>query len=1094
VGLPDLTNSAVLAFRLLHQPTSISTLWPSFGLLRAAASSSKRAQLRLALGALVSEARLLFGSCFLVATGGPAHPSSSPSDLGASLHFWIRVLLSRGTEALRAVWHWSPDQCALLHAQLANVVSLTPWSPDPIDQLPFSAAALDSARPARPLSAGLLIFLHSLRVGAPWRTALDLLATPLEGLFSPDGRLFAVITAFDHRASPLTVARISDSDDPVTLSLFMSGASLVAVACSHSLLPRPAPAPTTGLVVSPRGPSFPTRFMPDYVRLRKTPQRDVMSVYRASREWHRRLGPLDSVTASIVEGRMTMSKSRLPLRPSRRQNHASWERNEAAKIALGPKFATWTWQGIVEIVPRNCPLPLFIEPLGAVPKATDPFWRLILDARLSNEYQDSWGVWYFSVWQLAALLDHCDIMFAEDLEDAYHLCIFSGCTGRPFWSLMLTVDEHGHLVQRWRLTMGCDPFNCLGFCDKAMSGFCIDGFVGRFAAAHFGQRNAGSPLNALMRCIQRALARRAPPPVRPNSRRQPAPCPFLGPASGLPAASPTGLRRGLNPEALHSVVWVDDTVFVTKTPPHAACPGLAGACPICARSARSASRSQSFWHRLAHSLGLGLSDDKRQTPSQRVTYTGIVVDTFRHTLSIPPDKRQKLSSFLEEFFSCRSSTAQQVASLRGRVQHYSICLPYVLPFVALFSSILGSEADPDYDRAVDIPPAVNEAAVFIHGVLQEFAFTGRRLWPFVASSLYAAFMAGETGDSRVAVLTWDASVHGWGLVLRWWANRAGKVIVGTLPPSADMLHQVRRETLSGVLSLEAAALEVDLSGAVVILRNDAIGALTALRKGSFASVFLQQCAMRACRLERRIGCETLHLHAPGTTLIEEGVDDLSRDAAAAAAGPVSGPRVRAAIDTLARALGWSVTIDAFASASNALVPRFFAQFAEPQAEVEDAFSANDWGCSLCPVCGHTHRETLFAFPPPSLLNRFVMKAQADGARALVVVPLSVAAPWWSKLLRASVHTNTAGYVRLRHQQDAPRDSDVASDLALFPVDFAPQQSRLRQPDSPPCAGAALFRGRPPTGSPTDSADRARIHDALSDLASHLRRPTSPAGP
>ena len=217
MGSPDLTNSAVLAFRLLQQPASILCLWPSFGLLRAAASSSKRAQLRLALGALVSEARLLFGSCFLVAAGGPAQPSSSPAALGASLHFWIRVLLSRGTDALRAVWHWSPDQCALLHAQLANVVSLTPWSPDPVDQLPFSAAALDPARPARPLSAGLLVFLHSLRVGAPWSLALDLLASPLVGLYSPDGRLFAVPTAFDHRASPLTVARISDSDVPVSL-------------------------------------------------------------------------------------------------------------------------------------------------------------------------------------------------------------------------------------------------------------------------------------------------------------------------------------------------------------------------------------------------------------------------------------------------------------------------------------------------------------------------------------------------------------------------------------------------------------------------------------------------------------------------------------------------------------------------------------------------------------------------------------------------------------------------------------------------------------------------------------------------------------
>jgi hypothetical protein len=125
--------------------------------------------------------------------------------------------------------------------------------------------------------------------------------------------------------------------------------------------------------------------------------------------------PLDAVTETIINGTLVMPKPRFPLRPSRRPNHASLEKNEAAKIALSPKFATWTWQGICEMVPRGCPLPLFIEPLGAVDKATDPFWRLILDARISNEYQDPWGVWYFSISALAALLDVCDIMFAEDL-------------------------------------------------------------------------------------------------------------------------------------------------------------------------------------------------------------------------------------------------------------------------------------------------------------------------------------------------------------------------------------------------------------------------------------------------------------------------------------------------------------------------------------------------------------------------------------------------------------------------------------------------------------------------------------------------------
>jgi hypothetical protein len=83
------------------------------------------------------------------------------------------------------------------------------------------------------------------------------------------------------------------------------------------------------------------------------------------------------------------------------------------------------------MVPRNCPLQLFIEPLGTVDKATPTWWRLILDARISNEFHDACVVWYFSVLQLAALLDVCEVMFAEDLEDAYHLSIFSGCTVDP---------------------------------------------------------------------------------------------------------------------------------------------------------------------------------------------------------------------------------------------------------------------------------------------------------------------------------------------------------------------------------------------------------------------------------------------------------------------------------------------------------------------------------------------------------------------------------------------------------------------------------------------------------------------------------------
>jgi hypothetical protein len=281
-------------------------------------------------------------------------------------------------------------------------------------------------------------FLHALRVWMPWSPTLAALAQLEMGKFSADGRIFCTPAAASPGGRPDSCVPLCDPSDSEALTFLFSRTNLIALCSSHSVLPRPAPGPSTGVRVLTSG--QPCRFLPEYIRLKKKQARDVMSIFMSAGEWHRRMGPLDAVAATVVEGRMVMPKPRMPLRHSRRPNHSSWERNEAAKIALGPKYATWTWQGVVEIVPRGCPLPLFIEPLGAADKATAPWWRLILDSRICNEYQDPWGVWYFSVSQLASLLDFCDIMFAEDLKDAYHLSIFAGCTGKPFWFCVFTID------------------------------------------------------------------------------------------------------------------------------------------------------------------------------------------------------------------------------------------------------------------------------------------------------------------------------------------------------------------------------------------------------------------------------------------------------------------------------------------------------------------------------------------------------------------------------------------------------------------------------------------------------------------------------
>jgi hypothetical protein len=91
---------------------------------------------------------------------------------------------------------------------------------------------------------------------------------------------------------------------------------------------------------------------------------------------------------------------------------------------------------------------------------------------------------------------------------------------------------------------------------------------------------------------------------------------------------------------------------------------------------------------------------------------------------MPPDKKRtrKLREVLVSFLDRREAQLSDLASLRR--QHYSVCLPYTLPFVALISSVIGSEVDPDYDRVVTIPPVLTEAVVFLRGLAEAFADSG----------------------------------------------------------------------------------------------------------------------------------------------------------------------------------------------------------------------------------------------------------------------------------------------------------------------------------------------------------------------------------
>jgi hypothetical protein len=90
-------------------------------------------------------------------------------------------------------------------------------------------------------------------------------------------------------------------------------------------------------------------------------------------------------------------------------------------------------------------------------------------------------------------------------------------------------------------------------------------------------------------------------------------------------------------------------------------------------------------------------------------------------------------------------------------------------------------------------------------------------------------------------------------------------------------------------------------------------------------------------------------HVPGLALVAEGVDGASRGGGDLGdgcvdyiLGPAVGDELWEEIETVLRRIGCGITIDLFATASNAKCARYFSRTHEPGAERTDAFTMLDW--------------------------------------------------------------------------------------------------------------------------------------------------------
>ena len=1086
--VPPPLSSAILSH--------ISADWPAFADVRASARAlSSKTRLTNTLSIAVNEVRVAMAAA-LLCTDRSASPDTALTkedeaarqhtiERALRLHSHARSIVSDCAGPLASEWFLSVAQVQKVVSALSSVVGgLAPKVPPPPAPVPVSPP-----RPtAQTYEQGVHLFLATVAQGMPLSMALSAFGRLSVGHYSHDDKSFfpenPTLGPIADRVSLLCGAQrvtVHGCDGEEEVTLFLVGGVVAALVGRKRLRSR--------LLEDARRITGGLESLPDFIALPRDeegrpiiPTSRVTALVEARAAWATELGSIDAVTRTITQGQLVMPRVSAPSQQTV-LNHPSWKNDEDAKRALGPVIAKWLASGVLEFVAWNDRMPILLQPCGAVPKGTAPFYRLITDARFANKLYSDWGVTYTTAAQLSSTLNRCDFHFSVDISDAYHLALWAGCGGelRPTKRPIIASGGPGQPNQvTWvdALVNGCTPSTCRGGCDKDLSGIMIDGFIFRFAACQFGQKTAGSPLGCLVRAVARFFARLTEP--------------------------------------IHVAAWVDDLIFIMSTPEHGDCAGYVGGCAVCEEYHGRAVKVQEMWREKARALNIPLSA-KGHEVSQQGSFTGVAIDTLHGRFSMLPDKLASMVAARDDLAASATSTPRIIARVRGKALHYGCAIPFVTVAAPSLSQLmhgretgtgpvevpsLGEEQDAefDWDREIALSDRTRVALDYLRVALERYGNAGQPLWPIVPSSLYGAFLSGEERDARVLVITFDASVHGWGAVIRTSPDEAGVEVVGGYRTAVELLGatfidpsalpdcpaaQVYRETLAGFLATQAASKLYALADYTVLIRNDCTGAISALRKGSFRSPALQNVALLHNRLFMDLGASPpLYLHAPGEVLKAEGVDDLSRSVAQDRRASESLPALRRIVASETARLGMAISLDLFAASDNTLVPRFYARYPEPLAEAADALAQLDWGRSLCPHCQRLHRECVFVFPPRRMLPAVIAKARADGLRGVFVVPFTPSDPSWPTLVAASltppsderypcvVVPASSEFVRARD------DLGGAQRLAIMAVDFSRWSRREFTDVCAPCGRQGELRPRASLVSASDASDRRRIAAAL----------------
>lgn len=599
--------------------------------------------------------------------------------------------------------------------------------------------------------------------------------------------------------------------------------------------------------------------------------------------------------------------------------------------------------------------PIAICPLSVVPKKTEPFFRLVIDARGPNLRMSRWASNMKSLASSAHIFEPGSVVWTRDIGKAYIVSAFQGC--RQAFTPRVRADgfKYDHV--------GCEPDNCTLSCSKCLLGFRWRSQHFVFNAPMFGGKVSGNILDTLFAPIDRWIR-----------------------AKGI------SLLR-----------WVDDLALSLPPRPELRhdtvhCGGTQS-CMLCQDTLCRATRLMHEFDALLTELGFTLND-KRTLPSQRGEFIGLGWDTIRCCFWMPAAKANALAETALNMALASSASRRQLAQFRGKLTWFSPCLSGVRLLLRTINTFIGNpESDSEWDAVVILPADVISDLQHWARTLPTSADHERPLWSLRPAQVLEMY---RMGNPVVTIyMETDASIYGWGCFIRInmdgvWSERRTSVPWSVDQPllqvqcEGEALHQALLTFLTAV------------SGRAVLHITDCRPTLGLPERGSATSAQLQRTARSIWLLCSVHGIFLYSAWVPGLELVQSGTDNLSRDALRDPHCASLRPDGWSLVLKLAHAHHRPPVIDWFADLLNCQLPSYWSRYLTPTSSGEDALAAPSWDHSRCEHCSGITTTFGYFFPPVPLLDRVFAKAKLDLASGIAVIPRLVGAVWWPILASAAI--------------------------------------------------------------------------------------------